>query len=109
MSRNDFHNGRSYAADPPNGSGGAFGWLKALIGGLFRDAVEPTDIPPVAQGRNHSPFSLLGASEQDTEPHRSGTPVFPMADWATRSPAPLHRRRTGRSRPAASGLHDQDR
>ena len=109
MSRNDFHNGRSYAADTPNGSGGMFGWLKTLMGGLVRGAVKPTDIPPVAQGKDHSPFSLLGASEQDLEPYRSGTPVFPMADWATRSPAPLHRRRTGRSRPTATGLHDQDR
>ena len=109
MSRNDFHNGRSYAADPPDGSGGMFGWLAASLGRLFRRAVEPTDIPPVAEGATHSSFSLLGASEQERESYRSGTPVFPMADWATRLPAPLHRRRTGRSRPVATGLHDQDR
>jgi hypothetical protein len=109
MSRNDFHNGRSYADDLPEGAGGMFGWLKARADRLFRKAVTPTDIPPIAPSHSNSPFSLLGASEQDIEPHRSGRPVFPMTDWATRSPAPLHRRRTGRFRPAAGGLHDQDR
>jgi hypothetical protein len=109
MSRNDFHNGRSYAADPPEGPAGMFGWLKALAGRLFREASAPTEIPPIATAKDTSPFSLLGASEQDLKPYRSGTPVFPMADWATRSPAPLHRRRTGRSRPAAPSVHDQDR
>ena len=109
MSRNDFHNGRSYADDAPQGSGGMFGWLKTLVERMFRKAVAPTAIPPIAPSGDRSPYSLLGASEQDTEPYRSGRPVFPMADWATRSPAPLHRRRTGRSRPAATGLHDQDR
>lgn len=109
MSRNDFHNGRSYAADPPEGSGGAFAWLRALTGKLFGKATQPSDIPPIATAGDNSPFSLLGASGQDLDPYRSGRPVFPMADWATRSPAPLHRRRTGRSRPAATGLHDGDR
>jgi hypothetical protein len=109
MSRNEFHNGRSYAADPPEGSGEMFGWLKALMRSLFRRATEPTEIRPVAAAEANSPYSLLGASAQDSESHRSGTPVFPMADWATRSPAPLHRRRTGHSRPAATGLRDQDR
>lgn len=107
--RDDFHNGRSYAADPPDGSsGGMFGWLKTLAGRLFRTAAAPTDIPPIAPSRDNSPFSLLGATEQDVEPYRSGTPVFPMADWASRSPAPLHRRRTGRARPNPSTLHDHD-
>ena len=109
MSRNDYHNGRSYAADPPEGSPRMFGWLKALMRRLFRDAIEPTEIPPVAQDKGDSPYSLLGVSGQDSEPYRSGRPVFPMADWATRSPAQLHRRRTGHSRPAATGLHDRDR
>jgi hypothetical protein len=109
MSRNDFHNGRSYAADLPDESGGMFGWLKALARRLFGNAVEPTEIPPIARSDGNSPFSLLGASEQDIEPYRSGRPVFPMTDWATRSPAPLHRRRTGRSHPTATELHDQDR
>jgi hypothetical protein len=109
MSRNDFHNGRSYAADPPEGFGGMFGWLMALTGKMFGKAVAPTDIPPITPSGNKSSFSLLGASEQDLEPYRSGTPVLPMADWATRSPAPLHRRRTGRSQPVAPGLQDRDR
>jgi len=109
MSRNDFHNGRSYAADPPDGPTGISGWLKALAGRFFGKAFDPTDIPPVAPAKGNSPFSLLGAPEQDLEPYRSGTPVFPMADWATRSPAPLHRRRTGPSRHAATGSHDPDR
>jgi hypothetical protein len=109
MSRNEFHNGRSYAADLPEGAGGMFGWLKALAHRLLGKAVEPTDIPPIAHSKINSPFSLLGTSEQNIEPHRSGRPVFPMTDWATRSPAPPHRRRTGRSVPATSGLTDQDR
>jgi len=109
MSRDDFHNGRRYSADPPEGSKGTFGWLKALAARLFGRAVEPTDIPPIALHDDHSPYSLLGASGQDTEPHRSGRPVFPMADWATRPPTPLHSRRTGRPRPGPSGLHDQER
>ena len=108
--RDDFHNGRRYAADPPEGTpGGMLGWLRALVGGLFRSAAGPSDIRPIAPSRDNSPFSLLGATEQDLEPYRSGTPVFPMADWATRSPAPLHRRRTGRARPTPSSLRDQDR
>jgi hypothetical protein len=77
--------------------------------GLFGKGFEHTDFPPIARSDGNSPFSLLGASEQDIEPYRSGRPVFPMTDWATRSPAPLHRRRTGRSHPTATELHDQDR
>ena len=107
--RDDFHNGRRYAADPPDGSpGGMLGWLKAVTNRLFKKAVEPTDIPPIAPTGRNAPFSLLGA-EQDPEPDRSGRPVFPMADWSTRPPALLHRRRTGHSRPAATDLHHQDR
>ena len=105
MSRNDFHNGRSYADDPPARSAGMFGWL----GSLFRKAVAPADIPPIDPAQQNSPFSLLGTSEQGMEPYRSGTLVFPMADWATRSPTPLQRRRAGRSRTVATGLPEQDR
>ena len=109
MSRNDFHNGRSYADDALQGSGGVISWLKGWAQRTLRKAVAPTAIPPIAPSRDKSPYSLLGTSEQDIEPNRSGTPVFPMTDWATRSPAPPHRRRTGRSRPVGTGLQDQDR
>ena len=107
--RDDFHNGRRYAADPPDGSpGGMLGWLKAVTNRLFKKAVEPTDIPPIAPTGRNAPFSLLGA-EQDPEPDRSGRPVFPMAFGppGPRGRAPRGRRR--HSRPAATDLHHQDR
>ena len=55
MSRNDFHNGRSYADDAPQGSGGMFGWLKTLAERMFRKAVAPTAIPPIAPSGDRSP------------------------------------------------------
>jgi hypothetical protein len=70
-SRNDFHVGRTYGADPAEGTGPGVGfnfgltiaWLKLQVSRLLGSASSPSDL-------------------NDQHPAQSGTPVFPMVDFA---------------------------
>lgn len=95
--RKDYHGGRSYAADPPDGHFGLTGWLMAKLKAMFQSAPPPADIGLPTARQDGSPYSLLGAGDRDPFPSHSGRPVFPMADWRAR---PARRERS--RRPAAS-------
>lgn len=75
--RRDFHGGRTYAADPAEGADPGIGfnfaltiaWMKLKLSRLLRSSTSPSDL-------------------KDQQPDTSGTPVFPMADFArARAPA----------------------
>lgn len=108
--RDNYHGGRNYAADPVEGEAGFIGWLRAKLGSMFRSDTSPPDIEPPSADQDNSPYSLLGASDQDPFPRNSGRPVFPMADWATRpGTSPRHRRSAVSSEAAAAKQAHQDR
>jgi hypothetical protein len=82
-SRNDFHVGRTYGADPAEGTGPGIGfnfsltiaWLKLQLSRLLGSGTYPSDL-------------------KDQRPDPSGTPVFPMVDFAkVRAPATKPERR----------------
>jgi hypothetical protein len=107
--RNDYHGGRSYAADPAEGEAGFAAWLTSKLKGMFRSAAPPSEIKPPTVDQDHSPFSLLGASDQEPFPRNSGRPVFPVANWATRpGTSPRNRRSAVSSDVAAAKPAHQD-
>ena len=75
--RKDFHVGRSYGADPAEGASPGIGfnfgltiaWLKLQLSRMLKSATSPSDLT-------------------DQHPDPSGTPIFPMADFA-RARAPV--------------------
>ncbi|MGH6705523.1 MAG: hypothetical protein ACREB1_01805 [Sphingomicrobium sp.] len=81
--RRDFHGGRTYGADPAEGASPGIGfnfaltiaWMKLKLSRLLKSPTSPSDLT-------------------DQHPDLSGTPAFPMADFArARAPAAKPERR----------------
>lgn len=86
--RKDFHNSRTYDADPPArdrshlmmGISSAIAWVKVQFDKLLQSGASSPISTLSLRRENDEPFSLLGSDRQDLLPQKSETTVFPMAD-----------------------------
>lgn len=82
--RKDYHNSRSYEADPPTPGRGrlslAVAWLKLQMDKMLRSGASSSISPVTLFPGNEGPYSLLGSDVQDLPPHKWGSTAFPMAD-----------------------------
>ena len=78
--RDDFHNSRTYEADPPARGPGALSsaiaWLKLQFDKLLQSGASPS----ISMLDNEGPYSVLGSDERDQPSSRLDSSVFPMAD-----------------------------
>lgn len=79
--RDDFHNSRTYEADPPTPAPGplssALAWLKRQFDKLLQSGASPSI--SLSDG-DEGPYSLLGADGRDRPSGKLDSSVFPMAD-----------------------------
>lgn len=82
--RDDFHNSRTYEADPPTRTPGALSpaitWLKRQFDKLLRSGASSSISPVTLFDGDEGPYSLLGSDAGDRPATKSGSTVFPMAD-----------------------------
>jgi hypothetical protein len=79
--RNDFHNSRTYEADPPtpapSGFSSAIAWVRRQFDKLLQSGSSPSVSLFDGDG---GPYSLLGADGRDRPSPKLASTAFPMAD-----------------------------
>lgn len=79
--RDDFHNSRTYEADPPTRAPGALSsaiaWLKRQFDKLLQSGASPSN--SLFDG-HEGPYSLLGSDGRDRPSPKMDSTVFPMAE-----------------------------
>lgn len=105
--RDDFHNSRTYEADPPTPAPGGFSsaiaWVKRQFDKLLHSGASPS-ISPL--DGDEGPYSLLGADGRDRPSLKADSSVFPMVD---RDPGFQTRLRPARANGMRHHEHRADR
>jgi hypothetical protein len=82
--RDDFHNSRTYEADPPTRAPGllssTIAWLKRQFDKLLQSGASSSISAVTLFDGNKGPHSLLGSDGRDGPSPKLDSTVFPMAD-----------------------------